>query len=223
MQRTRIKICGIRDAATGRAAVAAGADAIGLVFVEKSPRHVTADPAREIVRNLPAFVEPVGLFCDASVQHVLTVTRQVGLRVVQLHGSETPEFASQLKGLAIIKGVGFDPARIDAHIDAWRDVPGCAGLLCDAPPTSSAQLTGGSGTTFDWSALSEMSLQGRFDAGPPLILAGGLTPANVGQAIGQVRPYAVDVSSGVEQTRGVKDTQLITAFCDAVRQADIST
>jgi phosphoribosylanthranilate isomerase len=209
MARTRIKICGITTIETALAAVAAGADAIGLAFVEKSPRSITVEQAKQITARLPAWVEPVGLFVDESVEHVRQVTAEMGLRSVQLHGSETPQQIAALAPLSIVKAI---PAGSD--LLPWA---GAAAVLIDTPTTGDELLPGlpgGSGQAFDWTTLNIP------DDAPPIVLAGGLTPQNVGEAIRIVRPYGVDVSSGVEHTRGVKSTELIAVFCSAVRKAD---
>lgn len=220
--RTRIKICGVRDVETALAAAAAGADAVGLVFVEASPRVVTLDQARAIVEALPAFVEPVGLFVDRPVEQVLDTAEQVGLRSVQLHGDETPADVAQLTGLRVIKAMGFaSVADAQSRLQVWTDPPSqLAALLFDTPPAPDATIPGGSGRAFDWQQLTGMQREPIMHALPPVILAGGLTPENVADAIACVQPYAVDVSSGVESSRGVKDVEKILRFCRAVRLAD---
>lgn len=221
MTRTRIKICGVRDAATARAAAEAGADAVGLVFVERSPRFVTIEQAERIITALPPFVEPVGLFVDANVDQVWSVCEALGLRTVQLHGGETPTYISQLIDLKVLKSVSFDPRTFDAAAALWGKAPrNVTGLLWDTPPADGDALPGGSGRRFDWHAMGELRRAGRFDDLPPLILAGGLNADNVADAVTAIRPYAVDVSSGVERTRGEKCPALIAAFCQAVREAD---
>ena len=223
MPRTRIKICGVRDVETALTACAAGADAVGLVFVEKSPRFVTTDAAKQIVDALPAFVEPVGLFADHSEQQIRNIAEATGLRTLQLHGQETPSFVENLTGLRIIKALPFHPDTVEAVIASWRPVAHrLAGLLLDTPPKTDSTITGGSGTTFDWQALADRLDAGLFDDLPPIILAGGLNHENVAEAVQTLGPYAVDVSSGVESERGVKDPAKIAAFCAAVRQADTS-
>ena len=205
MPRTRIKICGVRNIETALATAAAGADAIGLVFVDSSPRHVSVDTARRIVTALPAWVTPVGLFVDEKLARIRKIVAEVGLHAVQLHGNESPDVVDALRPLSVIKKLcpGDD-------ITPWARVNA---ILYDTP-TTSHELPGGTGKTFDWNTLQTP------DDGPPIILAGGLTPGNVADAIRTVRPYGVDVSSGVESQRGVKDTGLIAAFCQTVRTAD---
>ncbi len=203
-----------------RAAASAGADAVGLVFVHGSPRSIDKARAKAIIDALPPFVEPVGLFVDATVEHVREVAGELGLRMVQIHGHETPHYAAALAPLQVIKSISFvDDVR--QVLDMWREsCPNLAAILFDAPPTHAGALPGGSGHTFDWNALAELQRTDALAEMPPLILSGGLTPANVGDAIARIGPYAVDVSSGVESTRGVKDAALIEAFCRAVADAD---
>jgi phosphoribosylanthranilate isomerase len=223
MTRTRIKICGVRDLATARAAVDAGADAIGLVFVQASPRRVDVDTARAIVEALPPMVEPVGLFVDASSGEVARVAAATGVGTVQLHGREGPAYGTSLSHLRVIKAIAFDPGHVEKHLAAWRGSSGrLDAVLLDAPQRGDANAgpSGGTGRSLDWTELADMQKTGRLAPSPPLILAGGLTPENVGVALGAVRPYAVDVSSGVESSRGVKDPQRIAAFCRAVQNAD---
>lgn len=218
MLRTRIKICGLTSVDTALAAAAAGADAIGLVFEPKSPRAVSVAQAKAIVDQLPAFVEPVGLFVDRAPEVIKETAEAVGLKTVQLHGQEGPDAVSALACLRVVKAMPFVPEQIQDTLQPWRAVAGqLAGLLLDAPPTEASQgLTGGSGHTFDWGDLKRAQASGLFDGMPPLMLAGGLTPGNVSEAIKQTSPYAVDVSSGVESARGVKDVAKIVAFCSTV-------
>lgn len=180
------------------AAVAAGADALGLVFAE-SPRRVTPEQARAICAALPPFVSIVGLFVNAPEAQVREVLGRVPLDLLQFHGSESPE-ACRLYGRSYIKAIPMKPG-VDLRAKAGR-YPDAAGLLLDS---FNPQLAGGTGEIFDWARISH-------DIGKPLILAGGLTPENVAQAVVMVRPYAVDVSSGVEQSKGIKDAARMAAF-----------
>lgn len=217
-----IKICGVSDKQTALSAAAAGADAVGLVFVEESPRVVTMTQARDVVQALPVFVEPVGLFVDRPAEQVLETAGELGLRTVQLHGGESPEYVADLTGLRVIKAIGFtDQAAAHAELQRWHSPPEqLAGLLFDAAPPLGSATTGGNGLPPDWSAIAQLMHESdALDHLPPVILAGGLTPQNVGEAIRIVQPYAVDVSSGVESSRGVKDLALIAQFCAAVRAA----
>jgi len=165
------------------------------------------------------------LFVDQSADDVRAIADEVGLRTLQLHGHEGPGYLDRLRDFRLIRSFAFERSYVREMIEPWRPMRGrLAALLWDAPPppdqpTGSA-MTGGSGTSFDWKALAAARDEGVFADMPPLILAGGLTPENVGHAIEVVRPFAVDVSSGVEAMRGVKDAQRIIAFVSAVRDAD---
>ncbi|WP_297364041.1 phosphoribosylanthranilate isomerase [Acidiferrobacter sp.] len=201
---TRVKICGITRPTDAAAAAAAGADAIGLVFYRPSPRHVDIDTARAILDAVPPFVTRVGLFVDAAADEIEAVLASVALDVLQFHGRETPEECRRygrpyLK--AISMGEGVDVRAAEAHYASAQ------GLLLD---THQKGRPGGTGQIFDW---------GRIPAGlgKPVILAGGLSVANVAAAIDQVRPYAVDVSGGVESAPGIKDERRMREFCRHVR------
>ncbi len=209
--RTRIKICGVREPATVCVAVDAGADAIGLNFVPTSPRYISLADAMKIIEAVPPFVEAIGLFCDPSVEEMILFD-DTGLRTIQLHGDETRDFVVSIPQHQVIKAVPDGPEACEP----WRHPPAnLSSLLIDAPRCP-GEATGGTGRVVDWEALADVDRTGL----PPLILAGGLTPDNVGEAIRKVRPYAVDVSSGVESSPGVKDPARIYAFCQAVRDAD---
>ncbi len=206
--RTRIKICGLRTEADVAAAVDAGADAVGLVFVPGSPRWIDAEQAAELVCALPPLVDSVGVFADAPLEEVIALASDACVGMVQMHGCEDRRLLEVVRDdFAVIRAVEFSA---DA-IAAWGSDAGIDMLLVDGS-------AGGLGETLDWKSLA--AHRGRITR--PLILAGGLTPDNVGDAIRLVRPYAVDVSSGVEIERGVKEPALIRAFCDAVREADLS-
>ncbi len=201
--RTRIKICGITSVDMALVAVEAGADAIGIVFAPGSPRHVLPGLAQQIARSLPPMVGAVGVFRNPTDADVLNWRGQW----VQLHGSEDAHQAARL-GLQhrrIIKGMAFDAAQIVR----WDNSAHVTALLIDSS-------TPGSGSGFDHEALAQLMPALR----TPVILAGGLTPESVEKAVRMVRPFAVDVSSGVEKSRGAKDAGLIREFCAAVRAAD---
>lgn len=223
MKRTRIKICGVTDTKSAWSAVDAGADAVGLVFVEGSPRQVDVDRARQIVAMLPAFVEPIGLFVNDEAQRVREISRELGLHTIQLHGQETPEQVASLSPLRVIKAFAFEPREVSSALSPWRgSCDNLAAIMFDAPPPDSrAAHAGGSGRTFDWSALAALEHAGMLADLGPMILAGGLTPDNVADAIRTLSPYAVDVSSGVESERGVKDPAMVASFCHAAQQEDI--
>jgi phosphoribosylanthranilate isomerase len=208
MSRVRVKICGITTPEDGVMAAQAGADAIGLVFFARSPRHVTLERARAITLAVPPLVLRVGVFVDATAPAIAEAVEAGRLDLVQLHGHEAPEVFAALprRGLKAIRvGPGFDLE------SALRYEGRAAGLLVDTQSTSSA---GGTGETFDWSLVQELRTRTSY-----LMLAGGLTPENVGQAIRTVRPDAVDVSSGVERAPGEKDIDKVRAFIDAVKEA----
>lgn len=205
--RTRIKICGITRAPDAQAAVAAGADAVGFVFYRPSPRYVEPAVAAAIIARLPPFVSAVGLFVDADAADVNAVLAVAPLSILQFHGAETPAMCAA-HGRPYIKAVRMHPDVVLADISARY--AGAAALLVDSYDD---QRPGGSGVTFDWSRLPAGLRQ-------PLILAGGLTADNVGAAIVALRPYAVDVSSGVEAQAGIKDAGRLQRFCARVRASD---
>lgn len=209
--RTRVKICGITRREDALAAARLGVDAIGLVFYPPSPRAVTVEQARQIVDALPPFVTVVGLFVNPEPEQVTAVDAQVGLDLLQFHGDETPEFCNGF-GRPYIKAV-----RMREDVDLQRvaeQYASARGLLLD---TYRPGVAGGTGEAFDWTRVPE-GLAGA------IILAGGLNPQNVGQAIAAVQPYAVDVSGGVEAAKGIakgiKDAAKITAFMQGVESAD---
>ncbi len=212
-QRVRVKICGITRAADAQAAVAAGADALGFVFYAPSPRHITAEAAREIVLALPPFVSTVGLFVNATAQEVRAVLEYVPLSLLQFHGEEDQAFCQQF-GRPWFKALAMKPGLdLAAKI---AEYPQAAGILLDA---WHPDLKGGTGEAFDWARFPQLCSK-------PLILAGGLTPANVAEAIAQTRPYAVDISGGVEAEdaagkplKGIKDASKIQAFIATVFNA----
>lgn len=203
--RTRVKICGITRMQDARAAVEAGADALGFVFYGPSPRSVEIDVAAAIMADLPPFVTPVGLFVDAAPEWVRQVLSRVPLGLLQFHGSEPPAYCRAF-GRPYIKAVRMAPG---ADVGAQARLHGAAAaLLLDA---YDAARPGGTGSCFDWTQVP-------VDLGRPLVLAGGLTPDNVGLAVTQVRPYAVDVSGGVESAPGIKDRERMILFCRRARE-----
>ncbi len=222
MSRVWIKICGVRDPETAAAAAEAGADAVGMVFVPDTPRCVDdASAARRIAEAVPDGVEVVGLFVDASAAHIRSIVDEVGLTMVQLHGSETPAQARQLAPTRVMKALPFDAEGLPGAMTLWAEgSENLEAVIVDAPaPRAAGRQTGGHGQPFDWDAMSE-ALRDRVHARRPhVVLAGGLTPENVVEAIATVRPWGVDVSSGVEAEHGVKDVEKIRAFCRAVRGA----
>lgn len=205
--RTRVKICGITRPEDAAAAVRAGADAIGLVFYRPSPRAVTASRAAQIIRNLPPFVTTVGLFVNAAVDEVSEVLKSVPLDLLQFHGDEPPA-ACEAYGRPYIKAVRMRPDVDLAEQD--RRYQSALGLLLDSYQPGKP---GGTGATFDWRRIPEKLCD-------RIVLAGGLAPENIEDAIRQVRPYAVDVSGGVEQEKGIKDEEKIWAFMRGVERAN---
>jgi phosphoribosylanthranilate isomerase len=205
-QRTRIKICGLTRAADVASAVAAGADAIGFVLYAKSPRHVTAEHAAALAQALPPFVTPVLLFVNATRAEIDAGCRAVPQAVLQFHGDESPADC-EAAGRPYVRAVTMGP-RVDL-LDWAHRFKSASALLLDA----SVEGYGGGGKVFDWSLVPA-------DVPAPVVLSGGLSPANVIDGVLAVRPYAVDVSSGVEAGKGIKDAALMRRFCEAVRQAD---
>ena len=206
MSYVRSKICGITRIEDALAAAEAGADAIGFVFYAKSPRAVDVRQARAIITELPPFVTTVGLFVNASRCELNEILEVVPLDLLQFHGDETPQDCEGyhrpwIKALRVRPGDDLEAA--------CKQYAGARGILLD---TYVAGVPGGTGEAFDWSLVPA-------HLSKPIILAGGLSADNVGQAIAQVRPYAVDVSGGVEQAKGIKDAAKIEAFMHAVKQA----
>lgn len=206
MSAVRSKICGITRVEDALAAVAAGADAIGLVFYAPSLRAVSLQRAQEILLALPPFVSTVGLFVDAARGEVEALLEVLPLDLLQFHGDETPADCEGF-GRPYMKALRVRPG-LDLHAQA-RLYAGAQALLLD---TFVPGVPGGTGEAFDWDLVPH-------DLAKPVVLAGGLTPENVGEAIRRVRPFAVDVSGGVEQARGIKDAAMIEAFIRAVRHA----
>ncbi len=201
--RVRVKICGITSVQDALTAVKHGADAIGLVFYAPSSRNVSIAQAQEIARQIPAFVSVVGLFVNAEASFVNKVISQVKINLLQFHGDETPEACSQFS-LPFIKAIRVKP---DTNlIQCAIDFSAAKALLLD---TYTEGLMGGTGHVFDWDLIPKQMAK-------PVILAGGLTADNVAQAIQKVQPYAVDVSGGVEMSKGIKDTDKIAAFMQQV-------
>ena len=206
--RTRVKICGITRAQDALEAVKQGADAIGLVFYPKSPRNVSAAQAAEIVSQIPAFVTVVGLFVDAEPAFIQEVISSVKLDLLQFHGDETPSACRQysrpyMKAIRVKNGTNL--------VQYAADYADARALLLDA---FAEGVPGGTGLVFDWSLIPQ-------NLPLPIVLAGGLNAENVGVAIEQVRPYAVDVSGGVEASKGIKDAAKIAAFMRGVSNAAI--
>ena len=219
MSRTRIKICGLTREEDVLAAVEAGADALGFVFYPKSPRYVTPDRAAQLTALLPPFVTAVGLFVNETPETVARVAQAVRLSLLQFHGDETPSschMAAVASRLPFIRAFRVKPETTAGDLIKYNDVyrnasPLFRGLLLDVW----SEAYGGAGKVFDWSIVSE-------ETAHQAVLSGGLNAQNAAGAVRQLRPYAVDVSSGVEASKGIKDVGKIRAFIDAVRQADAS-
>ena len=206
-ERTRVKICGIREPEHARIAAEAGADAIGLVFYGESPRHIDAERAAYVARQLPPYVMTVGLFVNADADSVWAVLDEIPLDLLQFQGDEPPEFCNQF-GRPYVRAVRMEKGT--DLVEYSSRYSGAKALLLDAHVPGER---GGTGRVFDWNVIPR-------EHPVPLILSGGLTAQNVGRAIREVRPWAVDVSSGVESSRGVKDPAKIVEFIRSVKSED---
>jgi phosphoribosylanthranilate isomerase len=206
--RTRVKICGITSSGDAQAAARLGADAIGLVFYGPSPRYVTVEQAQGIAASVPPFVARVALFVNPTTEAVAAVLDGVRIDLLQFHGEEAPDFCAQfgipyLKAVRVRKGLNL--------LECLSPFRGAAGWLLDA---YRPDYYGGTGETFDWEVIPAGLER-------PVVLSGGLTVHNVAAAVRRVRPWAVDVSSGVESTKGIKDADRMAAFIQGVRNADV--
>jgi phosphoribosylanthranilate isomerase len=221
---TRVKICGITNLEDARTAVEAGADALGFIFVEKTPRFVTPEQATSMIRRLPPFVTPVGVFWDHPAGHVKAIIEACGLRVVQFHGDETPEDC-QGYSVPVIKTIKLPPAttidglpeyRVTERFGAFLYRKVVAAYLLD----SQARWSEGEGREpLEWRGIRAMADTQPREARVPIVLSGGLTPDNVATAVDIVRPFAVDVNSGVEAQPGKKDPDKVRRFIEAARRA----
>jgi phosphoribosylanthranilate isomerase len=207
MQRVKVKICGVRTHEEAQEAIACGADALGFNFWQKSARFIGPKEAREITQRLPPFINCVGVFVNESAQHIKQIVEQTKINVVQLHGDEEPEFCEQLPNLKIIKAFRVNE---EFNIEELNNFPVHAFLL-DANVKGEY---GGTGQRFDW----RIAIEAKQIA--PIILAGGINIENVAEAIQYVRPYAVDVCSGVEAEPGRKDLLKLREFMAAVKRAN---
>ncbi|RZJ21096.1 MAG: phosphoribosylanthranilate isomerase [Acinetobacter sp.] len=208
--RTRAKICGITRIEDIHSAVNAGADAIGFVFFPPSPRNVTQEQAKELIQHVPAYVQTVGLFVNASLDEIEQILKQAPVDILQFHGDESPEQCQQISsqvGRRWYKAIQVKP-ELDVinTIKSYQNV-GASAVLLDA---WHPELKGGTGHSFDWSKFPKLDI--------PLILAGGLKPDNIEDAIKTTNAYAVDVSGGVESAKGIKDQQLIEQFMQGVQR-----
>src|SRR3989338_7241461 len=203
---TKIKICGITNSEDALAAVKYGADALGFVFYKKSPRYVEISKAHEIISHLPAFIPTVGVFVNETFENIQKTVDECGIGIVQLHGDEDEKFCSKFR-TKIIKSVKVSDEKSIEKIKEYK----VSAFLLDA---FSEEIPGGTGKTFNWDLAVRAKKYGR------IILAGGVNPENVKDAILKVNPYAVDVSSGVESKPGKKDYEKMRRFIEAVRVVD---
>ncbi|MCK9294601.1 MAG: phosphoribosylanthranilate isomerase [Desulfobulbaceae bacterium] len=202
--RTRIKICGMTDLAEVQHAVAAGVDALGFIFAKASPRYIDPERARVIISTLPPFVAAVGVFVNEEAELVAEIAQYCQLSVIQLHGAESPGYCRRFQ-TRVVKAFQVHAGLTALDLQSYEAV--VSGFLLD---TYDKKQAGGTGKTFDWSLVRNLQ------PGKPVILAGGLGPANVAQAIAEVRPFAVDVNSAIETEPGRKDPVLISRLVEAV-------
>ncbi len=207
--RTRIKVCGITTSEAAQAAVDAGADAIGFVFVKDTPRYIDPEEAAAIMYSLPPFVSAVGVVQDLSVDEFCALEYACPAHTMQLHGKESVDVVAAC-GPGIIKAFKYEDATINSQLTRWAKVDEVDALLIDGS-------TGGTGESFNWKNLVPHLI----DYPKKIIIAGGLDETNVGEVIKILRPYAVDVSTGVEDAPAIKNPQKIIDFCAAVRAADV--
>ncbi len=205
---TRVKICGNTQWKDAKLAVESGADALGFIFYRKSPRYISVQKAREIIAQLPPFIETVGVFVNESAERINQVVERCELDAVQLHGDESPAFCKKIR-CKVIKAFRIQNAASLAPISKYP----VRGILVDA---FSPDAYGGTGTTCDWNLVKRAKKFG------PVILAGGLTPGNVEEGIKIVRPWAVDVCSGVEKTPGQKDSKKLRLFIQLAKNCQAS-
>ena len=210
--RVKVKICGITNAEDAVAAVQAGADALGFVFYKKSPRCIEPAAVRRISETLPPFITPVGVFVNEEVKIVRRLMDECGLALAQLHGDETAAYCSEL-GRPVLKAIRLKDRSAFLVLGEFQGRGGVRGFLVDA---YSEEAYGGTARMVDWHLAAEAAKEAT------ILLAGGLTPDNVGEAIRAVQPYGVDVSSGVEASPGKKDHARVRAFIQAVRVVSLT-
>lgn len=219
MPRTRVKFCGIMRPEDAVAAAAAGADAIGMILHSGTRREIDLAMAKNIVAALPPYVAAVGVFVNASPETIVDFVNSALLQAAQLHGDESPEFVARCGTVPVIKVLKAD-ANLAAALDIWRraftsgEVPNLSGVLIDSPGG------GGTGEANDFARLRRLVNDNAFAGLPPLIVAGGLKPENVGDVVATLRPFAVDTSSGIEAEFGSKSPDKMRAFYNAVAKAD---
>ncbi len=211
--RTRVKMCGITNRYDAEEGVRAGVDALGFIFVDESPRSISPESAREIISELPPFVDCVGVFVDRDPKEVEEIIAYCGLSYAQLHGNEDPKYCERLARFTapckVVKAFRVGEETGEVAFTPYHEV--VQGFLLD---TYNKGMSGGTGIAFDWGIIDRLHLQ------LPLILAGGLGPDNVREAISLVRPFAIDVNSGIERAPGQKDVDKLWAFMEQVRLAD---
>lgn len=217
MRRTRVKICGVTRPEDAAAACALGADAIGMIFHPPSPRNISVERASLVMEQVAPFITPVGVFVDSSPALVMEIAAVLGIRVVQLNGNETPDDVAAIRGARVIKAVRVVRGQLQEALKPWHGAKNLLGIVMEPGDTGEP---GGTGVANDWSEVAEAQRARAFEGLPPLIVAGGLKPGNVAEVIRMLRPFAVDVSSGVEKERGVKSRELIEAFVGNVRAED---
>ena len=207
---TRVKICGVTDPDDARNAALLGADAIGLNFYERSPRYISGTVASRIIESVPAFVSVIGVFVNhPNPQGLEDLALSLGLHAVQLHGNETPDYCSMIQKVKVIKAFRVDPT---FRVETLKNYANTMFLL----DSGSGTHFGGTGKVFNWDQAYGANAFGW------VVLAGGLTPENVGEAMSRLHPYGVDVSSGVESSPGRKDYEKMRRFIEAVRKTDIA-
>ena len=207
-KRTRIKVCGITEQADLVHAVSAGADALGFISAGNSPRRVDPEKVKELVKSIPPFVDAVGVFVNEDPDLVTDIIKYCGLTMVQLHGKEPHDYC-RLMPVRVLKSFAVGAGSETVEMEVYKDV--AAGYLLD---TYHKDLAGGTGQTFDWQLVKELRIP------VPIFLAGGLGPDNIGEAIRTVRPFAVDVNSGVEIEPGRKDHEKISELVRQVQLVD---
>lgn len=220
VSRTRVKICGVMRPEDALAAARTGADAIGMVFYPQAKRCIKAERAREILEVLPAFVTPVALFVDQDVEEMKGLVGALGIRHIQLHGHETPATVAALREFTVLKAIRASRQSLGAELALWREamesleLGHLQGFVLETPGGG----PGGTGVENDWEAIASLKRIGAFDGLPPIIAAGGLNPENVAGVVRLLEPYAVDVSSGVEERFGEKSAEKIAAFISAATE-----
>jgi phosphoribosylanthranilate isomerase len=222
---TRIKICGICRGEDAAMAAREGADAVGMMMARGFARSVSVEEARNIVARVPAFVGVVGLFVDATTEEIIGAVRELGLSAVQLHGDETPEQVAALKPVRVIKALRVGRGD-ESVLTLWREAIGrldlthLSGILLETAGGAAGGAYGGTGVANDWDGLCEMKEKGAFLGLPPLIAAGGLRAESVGDVVRRLRPYAVDLCSGVERSKREKSEEKVREFVRAVKMAN---